>query len=101
MDPPFLQDELVIEAKFTLRCTGQVCSHHDLTIYVCSENGTCYQHWLVIRGIGDSPSLLISKLTVSMTSTKASFLRYLTSLRLHDVAPVACIVILDESSRFR
>jgi len=33
-----------------------------------------------------------------MTSTNASFLRYFTSERLHEVAPVACIVILDESS---
>lgn len=47
-----------------------------------------------------SPSLLIIRLTVSMTSTNASFLRYLTSDRRHDVAPVACIVIFDESSRY-
>jgi len=33
-----------------------------------------------------------------MTSTNASFLRYFTSERLHDVAPVACMVIFDESS---
>lgn len=39
-------------------------------------------------------------LTVSMTSTNASFFLYLTSDRLHEVAPVACIVILDESSRW-
>jgi len=35
-----------------------------------------------------------------MTSTNASFLRYLTSDRLQEVAPVACIVILDESSLY-
>lgn len=39
------------------------------------------------------------RLTVSITSTKASFLRYLTSLRRHEMAPVAWIVILDASSR--
>ena len=40
----------------------------------------------------------MSKLTSSITSTKASFLRYLTSARRHDRAPVACIVMRDESS---
>lgn len=36
-----------------------------------------------------------------MTSTNASFLRYLTSDRRQLVLPVAWIVILDESSRCR
>lgn len=34
-----------------------------------------------------------------MTSTNASFFLYFTSLFRHDVAPVACIVILLLSSR--
>ena len=45
------------------------------------------------------PLELMLRLTVSTTSTKASFLRYLTSFLLHDVAPVAWIVIFDASSR--
>lgn len=40
----------------------------------------------------------MSKLTSSITSTKASFLRYLMSARRHESAPVACMVILEESS---
>jgi len=36
-----------------------------------------------------------------MTSTKASLRRYLISLRRYDMAPVACIVILDESSLYK
>lgn len=44
------------------------------------------------------PVLLMSKLTLSITSMNASFFLYLISLRLHDVAPVAWIVILLESS---
>jgi hypothetical protein len=36
--------------------------------------------------------------TFSITSTKASFRRYLMSVLRYDIAPVACIVILDESS---
>lgn len=42
-----------------------------------------------------------SKLTSSITSTNASFLRYFTSDFRHDIAPVACIVIFDESSMLR
>lgn len=54
------------------------------------------------RSLGDtdSPSLLISRLTVSMTSTNASFFLYFTSDLRHDVAPVAWMVILLESSRY-
>lgn len=47
----------------------------------------------------DLPSLLIKRFTVSITSTKASFLRYFTSALRQEVAPVAWIVIFDESSR--
>lgn len=47
-----------------------------------------------------SPFEFIDKLTVSMTSTNASFLRYLTSFLLHEIAPVAWIVILEASSLF-
>jgi hypothetical protein len=46
-----------------------------------------------------APLLDMSRLTLSMTSTKASFFRYLTSDLRQDVAPVAWMVILDESSR--
>ena len=38
------------------------------------------------------------RLTSSMTSTKASFFLYLISALRHDNAPVACIVIFEESS---
>ena len=41
------------------------------------------------------------RFTSSMTSTKASFFLYLMSERRHDRAPVACIVILEESSIVR
>ena len=41
------------------------------------------------------------RLTSSITSTKASFLRYLMSDRRQDTAPVACSVILEESSIVR
>jgi hypothetical protein len=65
-----------------------------------SARNTAPIHQLGITktGVESSPSLLIIRLTVSITSTNASFLRYLTSERLHEVAPVACIVIFDESS---
>ena len=46
-----------------------------------------------------SPVELISRFTVSITSTKASFFLYFTSDLLHDVFPVAWMVILEESSR--
>ena len=39
----------------------------------------------------------IRRLTSSITSTKASFLRYLISARRQDWAPVACCVIREES----
>lgn len=48
----------------------------------------------------NSPSLLINKFTLSITSTNASFLRYLTSILRQEVAPVAWMVILEESSRY-
>ena len=38
------------------------------------------------------------RLTVSTTSTNASFFLYLTSARLQLVAPVAWVVIFDDSS---
>ena len=38
------------------------------------------------------------RLTVSTTSTNASFFLYLTSPRRQLVAPVACTVILEDSS---
>lgn len=41
----------------------------------------------------------MERLTDSTTSTNASFLRYLMSLRRHEMAPVAWIVIFDASSR--
>src|SRR6266567_2125076 len=41
------------------------------------------------------------RLTSSITSTNASFLRYFMSARRQERAPVACIVILDESSCVR
>jgi len=44
------------------------------------------------------PFALIIKLTVSTTSTNASFFLYLTSGRRQLIAPVACVVILDDSS---
>ena len=39
--------------------------------------------------------------TFSITSTKASLRRYLMSFLRYDIAPVACIVILDESSLYK
>ena len=43
----------------------------------------------------------MSRFTSSITSTKASFFRYLTSAFRHESAPVACIVIFAESSIVR
>lgn len=45
------------------------------------------------------PLELIIRLTVSTTSTNASFLRYLTPALRQLTFPVACDVIFDESSR--
>src|SRR5271170_5715515 len=39
--------------------------------------------------------------TFSITSTKASLRRYLMSFLRYDIAPVACIVILDEPSLYK
>ena len=44
------------------------------------------------------PFALILKLTLSITSTNASFFLYFTSARLQLVTPVAWLVILDDSS---
>lgn len=66
------------------------------------ENAADRQHCSLrcnAKGTLDAPVELISRLTVSITSTKASFLRYLTSARRQLVLPVAWMVILDESSR--
>jgi hypothetical protein len=49
--------------------------------------------------VKSAPFEFIERLTVSITSTNASFLRYLTSLLRHEMAPVAWIVIFDASSR--
>ena len=40
----------------------------------------------------------INRLTFSITSTNASFRRYFMSLLRYDITPVACVVILEESS---
>ena len=44
------------------------------------------------------PLALILKFTISITSTKASFFLYLTSARRQLVAPVAWLVIFEDSS---
>ena len=44
------------------------------------------------------PFALILKLTLSITSTNASFFLYFTSARLQLVTPVAWLVIFDDSS---
>ena len=44
------------------------------------------------------PCADMSRLTSSITSTKASFFRYLTSARRQERAPVACMVMREESS---
>ncbi|QBZ55023.1 hypothetical protein PoMZ_10739 [Pyricularia oryzae] len=54
--------------------------------------------WPVTSARSTAPAADIKRFTSSMTSTNASFLRYLTSALRHDNAPVACIVILAESS---
>ncbi|TLD10525.1 hypothetical protein PgNI_06578 [Pyricularia grisea] len=54
--------------------------------------------WPVTSARSTAPAADIRRFTSSMTSTNASFLRYLTSALRHDKAPVACIVILAESS---
>lgn len=51
-----------------------------------------------MRNIFDLPLALIMRLTVSTTSTNASFFLYLTSGLRQLIAPVACDVIFDDSS---
>lgn len=46
----------------------------------------------------DRPFALILRFMFSITSTNASFFLYLTSARRQLVAPVAWVVILDDSS---
>lgn len=104
-DVPLLQDKLVVEAKLALGCPTQVRPHHNLPVHIGAQHGTCRvstasrESKRTREQTQNLPSLLMSRLTVSMTSTNASFFLYLTSDLLHDVAPVAWIVILDESSR--
>jgi hypothetical protein len=97
----FVEDELVIQTKLAFGRTTQVGPHEDLTIHVRSQHRTCPRSSVAVPPLDctDVPLELIERLTVSITSTNASFLRYLTSLRRQDVAPVAWIVILDASSR--
>ncbi|KAL8288318.1 hypothetical protein RB601_004651 [Gaeumannomyces tritici] len=54
--------------------------------------------WPVTSARRTEPVADMRRFTSSMTSTKASFLRYLTSALRHESAPVACMVILAESS---
>lgn len=54
--------------------------------------------WPATSALRMVPVLLINRLTLSMTSMKASFFLYLMSFLLQEIAPVACMVILLESS---
>jgi hypothetical protein len=110
-DGRLLKHELVVKAKLALWRARKVCPHQDLAVDVGPEDGSCEPGAVIPSAISqrgrrhargrarDAPVELISRLTVSMTSTKASFLRYLTSARRQLVLPVAWMVILDESSR--
>lgn len=93
-----LEEEAVVETKLALRCPTQVRPHQDLAIYICSQYVACLVSVQAHEG-SKIPFELMLRFTVSITSTNTSFLRYLTSVRRHEVAPVAWIVILDASSR--
>ena len=65
------------------------------------HEGCCLKILLVYRSMNagnDIPLALMLKFTVSITSTNASFFLYFTSARRQLVAPVAWVVILDDSS---
>lgn len=40
----FIQNEFIVQAKLAFRCAGEVSSHHDLSIDICSENSAFGAH---------------------------------------------------------
>lgn len=98
-----VKEKSVIESKFALWNASQVGTHYDLTSHIflqysSFENNVRLHPLSLEMRFKYLPVALMSRLTSSITSTKASFLRYRTSALLHDRAPVACIVICDEFS---
>lgn len=71
-----------------------------MTVYICAQNstlGAIQSNWRDSLALC-IPLALMIRFTVSTTSTKASFFLYLTSVRRQLIAPVAWVVIFEDSS---
>jgi len=112
-DSLLVYHQFIIQSKLALGSTTQISSHQNLSIHIRSEHRpypftflyqpyTATRDWLDKREkqLKTAPFEFIERLTVSITSTNASFFRYFTSFLLHEMAPVAWIVILLASSLY-
>ena len=93
-------NQFVVQAELTFWYTREIRSHEDVSVYVSPQNIACANVWKCTKGVatGNTPFALILRFTVSTTSTKASFFLYLTSVRRQLMAPVAWVVIFEDSS---
>jgi len=91
--------ELIIQTKFALRSSREVSTHLNVTVNVGPKD-SAWGRWVSFSAKQEDyvPFALMFRLTVSMTSTKASFFLYFTSTRRQLVAPVAWVVIFEDSS---
>src|SRR6266540_5699189 len=72
-----------------------------MSVHIRAQDVACNIRKCKVSGVDsftNSPFALMLRLTFSITSTKASFFLYRTSARLQLIAPVAWVVILDDSS---